>query len=175
VVLPVDVVIRGARDSKLLDAGTRERLDATIRARAIAVSVAAVSSRLIDRMNILEASRLAMRLAAEGLSVAPDVALVDGTPLPAFPCEHEAIVGGDGRELCIACASIVAKVARDRMMADYDALYPGWGFARHKGYHTPEHRLALARRGPSPIHRWSFAPVRQTHLFVSGEDGTTGR
>jgi ribonuclease HII len=166
VILPPDVRFRGVRDSKLLDAEARDELDRTIRARARAVGVAAVSSLLVDRMNILEASRLAMRLAVENLGVAPDVALIDGTPLPVFPCAHEAIVGGDARELTIACASIVAKVARDRMMSEYDAIYPGYGFGRHKGYHTPEHVEALARYGPSPIHRWSFSPVRQPSLFT---------
>lgn len=166
VVLPPGVGIPGARDSKILDAETRQRLDARIRERALAVSVAAVGHAVIDRINILEASRLAMRLAIESLPSMPDVALVDGTPLPVFVCEHEAIVGGDARELAIACASIVAKVARDHMMRSYDARHPGYGFGRHKGYTTPEHARALRALGPSPIHRWSFAPVREASVLT---------
>jgi ribonuclease HII len=166
VVLGPGVRMPGAADSKLLDREAREALHARILARADAVAWAAVSSDLIDRLNILRATHLAMRLAVERLGTLPDVALIDGNPLPEFICPCEAIVGGDARELAMACASIVAKVERDRMMELYDAVYEGYGFASHKGYATPEHLRALDALGPCPIHRLSFAPVRQPSLFA---------
>ena len=165
VVLAPGVRVPGAADSKLLDPGTRELVYERILTRADGVGWAAVGSELVDRINILRATHLAMRLAVERLGPLPDVALIDGNPLPAFICPCEAIVGGDARELTIACASIVAKVVRDRMMDLYDAIYEGYGFASHKGYATPEHLRALAVLGPCPIHRLSFAPVRQPSLF----------
>jgi ribonuclease HII len=147
-------------DSKKLDGPARERLCAAILTATPHVGWAAVGPASIDSMNILEASREAMRLALLELPTLPDVSLVDGLPVPHMPCPHEAIVGGDRIELVIAAASIVAKVTRDRMMTMYDELYPGYAFASHKGYYAPAHIAALAELGPCPIHRYSFAPVR---------------
>jgi len=140
----------------------RERLFPRILSRADDVAWCAIGPALIDRINILRASHLAMRIAVERLRRPPDMVLIDGNPLPAFVTPHEAIVAGDARELSIACASVVAKVIRDRMMGIYDAMYEGYGFAEHKGYATPFHLDALRSLGPSPIHRYSFAPVGQT-------------
>jgi ribonuclease HII len=163
VVIGPGVRVHRVDDSKLLSPERREVLFERICARA-ATAAAAVGPRLIDRMNILRASHLAMRLALERLPASPDVALVDGLPVPDLPCPHEAIVDGDALEFAIACASVVAKVTRDRMMALYDAIYPRYGFAQHKGYATPEHLAALERWGPSPIHRISFSPLKQIRL-----------
>jgi ribonuclease HII len=143
VILPKGCRVRGARDSKQLDSRTRERLFGTIHERASAVGWAAVGPRVVDQLNILRASELAMRLAAERLPTPPDIALIDGNPVADFPHVQEAIVRGDSRELVISCASIVAKVMRDRIMALYDSVYPDYGFARHKGYPTPEHMVAI--------------------------------
>ncbi len=164
VVLPKGVRVPGARDSKQLAVSERERLYALIRARASGIGWAAVGPRLVDRLNILRATELAMRHAVERLPFVPDHALVDGNPVDGLPCSHEAIARGDASELVIACASIVAKVLRDRFMALYDGLYPDYGFARHKGYPTAAHVAAIARHGPCPLHRLSFAPLRQVML-----------
>lgn len=163
VIVGPGVRVPGVDDSKLLVPERREVLFERISARAT-TAAAAVGPRLIDRMNILRASHLAMRLALERLPATPDVALVDGLPVPDLPCAHEAIIDGDALEFAIACASVVAKVTRDRMMALYDAIYPRYGFAQHKGYATPEHLAALERWGPSPIHRISFSPLKQIRL-----------
>lgn len=153
-------------DSKVLSPDAREALFDRIRA-AGDVAWAAVGPPLLDRINILQATFLAMELAVERLREPPDFALIDGNRLPRFVCEHEAIPGGDASEVAIACASVVAKVVRDRMMAIYDAVYEGYGFARHKGYATRDHVAAILRLGPCPIHRLSFEPVRQLPLFPS--------
>ncbi|MBR6022108.1 MAG: ribonuclease HII, partial [Kiritimatiellae bacterium] len=118
----------------------------------------------IDRLNILRATHLAMARALSQLSPLPDLALVDGLPVRGLPCPHRAIVSGDASSLLVAAASVLAKVTRDRLMVEADALYPGYGFAAHKGYGTRAHLDALARLGPSPIHRRSFAPVSQLRL-----------
>jgi ribonuclease HII len=115
----------------------------------------------IDEINILQASLLAMQRAVEALSVAPDKALIDGNRCPALACEAEAIVGGDARVAVISAASIIAKVARDREMCGLDAVYPGYGFARHKGYPSKLHIDALQTLGVTPVHRRSYAPVRR--------------
>lgn len=157
--------IVGLDDSKRLTPAWRERLNDEIRSRALAVAVGLASVEEIARLNIRGAARLAMRRAVESLAPSPDFALVDGRDRLPLAVEHAAIVRGDGACACIAAASIVAKVARDRLMRDLDAAYPGYGFARHKGYGTAEHLAALFRLGPCPEHRSAFLPAAQTALF----------
>ena len=151
---------KGLDDSKVLSAARREELAAAIYASAVAVSLAFASVEEIDRFNIRGATLLAMARAVAALSVKPDYALIDGrdTP-PGLLCPAHAIIGGDGLSLSIAAASIVAKVARDALMARLDAVHPGYGFARHAGYPTREHAAALTRLGPCPLHRRSFKPI----------------
>lgn len=157
--------IRGLDDSKVLSAERRETLDARIRERAIAYSVIEISIGEIETYNIFHATMLGMSRAVAALATAPLLALIDGNHLPKnLCCAGEAIVDGDALEPAISAASILAKVARDRIMTEFDALHPGYGFARHKGYATPEHLAALDRLGPCPLHRPSFAPVRQLRL-----------
>jgi ribonuclease HII len=153
-------VFAGVRDSKQLSAAQRERLYAVILERAVGVGVGVVSVEWIDRYNILRATRLAMQQALAGLPVRPTYLLLDALKLPAVRLPQLALIKGDARCLSIAAASVVAKVARDRLMLALDEQYPGYGFARHKGYGTLEHQRALARLGPSPAHRRTFAPVR---------------
>lgn len=152
--------VKGLADSKTLDARQRERLAGAIRAAASAWAVAWASAAEIDMMNIREASRLAMKRAVEALDPPPDYLLVDaltvGLPLP-----QQALIKGDARVEAIAAASILAKTARDARLRELDAEYPGYGLARHKGYGTAEHLRALDRLGPTPLHRRSFAPVRE--------------
>jgi ribonuclease HII len=164
VVLPPRVSLPGLDDSKQLTREDRERLDVEIRAQALAVSVAEASIEEIDRLNILRASLLAMLRAVRGLGVAPDHVLVDARTIPDLAVPQTAVVDGDARDGSIAAASIVAKVHRDALMRRLDAALPGYGFAQHKGYATREHLAALARLGPSPQHRRSFAPVSQLAL-----------
>lgn len=152
--------IAGLADSKRLSERRREQLALQIRERALAWALGRAEVEEIDRVNILQASLLAMRRAIEALPVAPRHALVDGNRLPRLPCTAEAIVGGDGSVAVIGAASIIAKVARDREMVELDRLYPGYGLAGHKGYPTRGHIEALDRLGVSPIHRRSFGPVR---------------
>lgn len=154
--------IKGLRDSKLLTPLARERLASKIRSRAIAWSVAAADVDEIDRLNILRASLLAMRRAVEGLGIAPQMALVDGNQYPSLACAMQAIVGGDRTVKVISAASILAKTVRDAVLVDLDGVYPGYGFAQHKGYSTPEHLEALGRLGPCAAHRKSFMPVVQS-------------
>lgn len=150
---------RGLKDSKLLDAYERAALyDVIIDTATVGVAVADV--RRIDRDNILQATLWAMREAVSKLSLSPRLALIDGNKLPVLPCEARAIVKGDAKCLSIAAASIVAKVTRDRMMAALAREYPGYGFERHKGYGTPEHKAALERLGVTDHHRRSFKPVQ---------------
>lgn len=150
---------RGLTDSKALTAAERERLDEKIRARALAFAIAQASPEEIDRFNILQASLLAMQRAVAALRPIPAAAWVDGNQAPPLARPLRTIVGGDGRVPAISAASIIAKVERDRQMLDFDALYPGYGFARHKGYATAAHRAAITALGVTPIHRRSFAPV----------------
>jgi ribonuclease HII len=160
VILSPDCPVRGLDDSKKIEPERRVVLSARIRERAVAWSVAAVDAQTIDRINIYHASLLAMKLAVEQLRPAADFLLVDAFPLdlrlPQCP-----IVQGDERCHAIAAASIVAKVYRDETMREWDRVYPQYGLARHKGYQTPEHVRALDRHGPSPLHRVSFAAVRE--------------
>ncbi|HEY0269780.1 MAG TPA: ribonuclease HII [Sphingomonas sp.] len=151
-------VPRGIDDSKKLGAGAREALHARLVERCVyGVGIADVEE--VDRLNIYHATMLAMRRAVDALGVAPGMVLVDGNALPKWPYPATAIVSGDALCRSIAAASIIAKVTRDRMMADYDDLHPGYGWRRNKGYGTAAHREALERLGPSPLHRRSFAPV----------------
>jgi len=148
------------RDSKLLLAPKREELAEKIRAKALAVGVGAVPPERIDALGIAPAGRLAMAEALAALTLVPEYALIDAFALPEVDIPHHGITDGDALSLSIAAASIVAKVHRDHIMTMYDALYPEYGFAHHKGYSTAEHLEALARHGPCLIHRRSFAPVR---------------
>lgn len=164
-ILPLDFFCPELDDSKKLTARRREMLyERLVGDERIQWSVAEASSEEIDHLNILRATHLAMRRAAEGLCQQPDVCLIDGLPVRDFPLPHEAIVKGDGRSLSIAAASILAKVSRDRIMARIDEECPGYGFARHQGYGTKEHLEALRTLGPCQHHRRSFQPVAQLSL-----------
>lgn len=163
-------LLAGLTDSKKLSAGRREHFFGILTSHAaITVAVASADVAEIDSLNILRATHAAMARALRGLFPAADAALVDGLPVPGLPCPAEAIVGGDGLSLSIAAASVVAKVTRDRLMEALDGQYPGYGFARHKGYGTKEHLDALARLGPCPCHRRSFRPVAQPELDLGPE------
>lgn len=156
--------IAGLDDSKRLSERRRDALEPEIKARALAWAVAWASAAEIDALNILKASLLAMSRAVAALDPPPGRVLVDGNRLPVLACPAEAIVGGDGLIAAIGAASILAKVARDRLMCRLDAEYPGYGFAVHKGYPTRAHRDALVRLGPCSEHRRSFGPVRALGL-----------
>lgn len=152
--------IVGLADSKALSAARREALAAEIRERALAWAVGRCEPAEIDRLNILQATLLAMQRAVAGLAIAPEHALFDGNRCPVLACSAEAIVKGDAKVPAIGAASILAKVTRDAELVSLDARYPGYGLAGHKGYPTAEHLEALRRLGPSPCHRLSFGPVR---------------
>ncbi|MDP3000486.1 MAG: ribonuclease HII [Bryobacterales bacterium] len=159
VVLAPERPIRGLDDSKLLEPSRRQALSLEIRERAAAWAVAAADAFEIDRWNILEASRLALLRAVAALNPPCDYLLVDAVRL-AWPGPQQAIVHGDARSRSIAAASILAKVARDQCMAQWDAVFPEYGLSRNKGYPTADHSAALARIGPTFLHRFSYAPVR---------------
>ena len=151
---------RGLNDSKQLSRAERERLAGEIRTRAIACAVTRIEHDEIDRVNILQASLRAMAEAVKALQPSPDYVLIDGRQLlPSVACPQKAIIKGDGKSVSIAAASIIAKVARDSVMAELDSLYPGYGFASHFGYNTREHQEAIARLGASAIHRLTFRGV----------------
>lgn len=152
--------IAGLADSKTLSAARRERLAVEIEARALAFALGRAEVGEIDRLNILQASLLAMQRAVAALDPGPARAWIDGNHCPRLACPAVAVIKGDQRIASIAAASILAKVARDGEMRGLDAEYPGYGFARHKGYPTRDHVAALDRLGVSPVHRRSFAPVR---------------
>lgn len=160
VILDASRPIAGLRDSKQLTAKARGRLDGQIRERALAWAIGAASVAEIDRLNILQASLLAMQRAVEALRPAAEFALVDGDRLPRLRIEAQAVIGGDAREPAISAASILAKVHRDGLMAELERAYPGYGFAEHAGYPTPAHLERLRLLGPCAAHRRSFAPVR---------------
>jgi ribonuclease HII len=160
VVLPIGARLPGLNDSKALTALDRERLDRQIRRRAVAVSLGEVSAAKLDSVGLTRARQLAMAAAIEGIALDVEYLLVDAYDIPDLPLPQLAVYKGDAMCASIMAASIVAKVYRDRMMVGYDQLYPGYGFAVHKGYATAAHRRALGRLGPSPIHRMSWAPLR---------------
>jgi ribonuclease HII len=173
VILPLDLELEGLRDSKCLAERERERLFEQIVADAQAWGIGMAAAEEIDRINILRATHLAMARALSQLSPGADGALVDGLPVQGLPCPHQALVQGDARCVSIAAASVLAKVTRDRLMVRFEEAHPGYGFARHKGYGTRDHLLALRDLGPSPIHRRSFRPVAellpQAGSLFSGE------
>ena len=153
--------IRGLNDSKLLTALARERLNVQIHAKALCFCIALASVEEIDRLNILQATLLAMRRAVEGLRLRPNKVLVDGNQLPRLKISAEAVIGGDAKVKAISAASILAKVYRDRLCQELHLQHPQYGFDGHKGYATPEHLAALKEHGVCPHHRRSFAPVRE--------------
>ena len=156
VILPKHLEIEGLNDSKKLSDKRRRALYDIITDQAVCWSVAFADEKEIDEINILQATLLAMRRAFDGLSVRPDIALVDGNRDPNLGIETETIVGGDGKSASIAAASILAKVTRDRLMEQYAEEYPAYGFEIHKGYGTKRHYAAIAEFGPCPIHRMTF-------------------
>lgn len=156
VILPINCGIKGLRDSKQLSPKQRAYLFDEIHDVAVSVGIGAADHRVIDHLNILQATLLAMREAVEKLTPAPDYVLVDGSDLPEVGIVGEAIPKGDNKSYSIAAASIIAKVTRDRLMAELDPIYPNYGFSRHKGYPTSQHRQAIAQFGTSEIHRRTF-------------------
>jgi ribonuclease HII len=161
VILDPDNIPEGLNDSKQLSAAKRDRLFDAIMATAH-VSIASSGPRLIDQRNILRASLDAMRRAILGLAVAPQMVLADGRDVPpGIPCAGRAVIQGDSRSVSIAAASIIAKVARDRMMERAGLVYPAYGFGKHAGYGTKQHRDAITAQGPCPLHRMSFRPLKQ--------------
>jgi len=164
VILPFNCRLTGLTDSKQLTEKQRGEFEALIQAKALAWAVAAVDVETIDRINIRRASLLAMRLAVEQLTLQPDYLLIDGIDTIDWPCPQQPVVQGDSTSLSIAAASVLAKVYRDRLLVELDAVYPGYGLASHKGYCSKEHMAALARLGPTPLHRKSYSPVAQAVL-----------
>ncbi len=183
VILPRNYKLRGLNDSKkIIDEARREEMAAQIKMDALCWAVGRAEVEEIDSLNIYHAGLLAMRRAVEGLEIRPDFVLVDARKIPACPCPQRGIIRGDTLSASIAAASIIAKTTRDAYMIELDHQYPGYGFASHKGYPTPEHRRALERLGALPIHRRSFSRVRevlgldpiQTELFNDGEEAGAG-
>jgi ribonuclease HII len=164
VVLPEDVRLRGVDDSKKLSAALREELAEKIHAAALGVGIGIVEPEDIDRLNIYRAALEAMRRAVVALPVIPEHVVVDARHIPQLTVPQTALIDGDARSYSVAAASIVAKVARDRIMCELDRLYPQYGFRHHMGYATAQHLAAIDRYGPSPVHRLSFAPVRDLRL-----------
>ncbi len=156
VILPTHCSIKGLRDSKQLSPKQRAHLFDEIHNIAVSIGVGSADHRVIDRLNVLEATLLAMQEAVEKLTVPPDYLLVDGLDLPEVDIVGQAIPKGDSQSYSIAAASIIAKVTRDRLMAELDPIYPNYGFSRHKGYPTSQHRQAIAQFGASDIHRRTF-------------------
>jgi len=172
VVLPADSEIPDVRDSKDVPPELRRRLYRTIRVLALAVGIGIADPAVVDRINVRQATHQAMATALSRLSPTPDFALIDGLPVEGLALPHRCLVKGDQRSYLIAAASIVAKVTRDLLMVDLDALYPGYGFAEHKGYGTALHREAIRRLGPCPIHRRSYEPVAEAlRLTLPGLTG----
>ncbi len=162
VALPKTFYLPGLNDSKKVAPAMREAFYDVILRDALATGIGIVSAERIDEINILEATREAMTIAVENLGITPDVCLIDAVHVPKLSCEQLPIIGGDAKSVSIAAASIVAKVTRDRLMAEYATRYPQYGFDKNAGYGTAEHLEALRRHGPSPIHRLSFAGVTDT-------------
>ena len=156
VILPEGIIIDGVNDSKKLSEKKREALFDVIREQSLAYSIAYATVAEIEEINILNAAMLAMKRAVEGISVKADYAMIDGNRLPEIDIDRECIVKGDAKSMSIACASILAKVSRDRLLYKYAEEYPMYGFDKHKGYGTSAHREALLKYGPCPYHRKSF-------------------
>lgn len=172
VIFPPETEIAGINDSKQLEPEQRSKLAATIRASASAIGVGSAEVGDIDRLNIYHAALLAMRRAIEALTLTPEHVLVDARVIPGVSIPQNCFNKGDGLNFSIAAASIIAKTHRDRLMEDLEKEYPGYGFAQHKGYGTPEHQQAIRELGPSPIHRLSFQFIRElcgefSELFYS--------
>ncbi|MGQ9730538.1 MAG: ribonuclease HII [Candidatus Zipacnadales bacterium] len=163
VVMPPGEDLAGIGDSKTIDAVQRKMLYRRIRASAVGVGIGIVDERGVDEMNVLRATYRAMATALARCRPEPDLALIDGPTVRGITIPYKCLVGGDRRTYVIAAASIVAKVTRDALMEDLDALYPGYGFAEHKGYGTAAHRAAILARGPCFLHRRSFGPLAQFH------------
>jgi ribonuclease HII len=164
VVLASGFPFDGLTDSKRLSEKKRNKLNLEIRANAIAFAIAEVDAETIDRINIRQASLLAMRRAVERLALSPDFLLIDGRDTIDWECPQRAVIQGDSISFSIAAASVLAKVHRDRLLVELDGEYPGYGLAQHKGYGCPAHLAALARLGPTPLHRSSYHPVAQAVL-----------
>ena len=161
VIFPQGVVIDGINDSKKLSEKKREELYDIIIDRAIAYSIVSIDEKEIDKINILNAAMKAFKTSLDTLSQKPDYALLDGNRAPEMDVPYEAVVKGDAKVQAIAAASILAKVARDRYITEMDKVYPQYGFAKHKGYPTKDHKEAVAKFGPSPIHRLTFKGVSE--------------
>ena len=160
VILPKDIFIDGVNDSKKLTPKKRNLLFEKIKQSAVSYAIGIVDSKTIDEINILQATFLAMKKALEQLSVTPDLLLIDGNHIiPNLKYNQQAIISGDAKSACIACASILAKVTRDNMMLEYAKKYPQYNFEKHKGYGTKAHIEAIEKFGPCPIHRMTFAPL----------------
>ena len=172
VILPREFFLEGVNDSKLLSDKKRRELAAHIKREAVSWATAWLSPQYIDRENILQASREAMRLAVQALRPAPDFLLVDAIKIPDLTVQQLPIIKGDSLSVSIACASIIAKVERDEAMLAFDRLYPQYGLGKHKGYATREHLLALQEFGPCPLHRRSFEPIKSMLKGASGEQIT---
>ena len=164
VILAPKCRIEGLNDSKKLSERKRVELDVQIRENAVAWAIAAIDVETIDRINIRKASLLAMRTAVSQLALTPDYLLIDGVDTIDWPCPQQAVIQGDGTSFSIAAASMLAKVFRDNLLVELDAQYPGYGLASHKGYCSAEHREALTRLGPTPLHRKNWSPVAQIML-----------
>jgi ribonuclease HII len=175
VILDPRRIPKGLDDSKKLTARAREGLEIEIQGKAVAWGVGFASVAEIAELNILHATGLAMCRAIEALAVQPTHALVDGNYRFRLPCEVKTVVGGDGKSKSIAAASILAKVARDRLMLEMDGLYPGYGFASHKGYGAPVHGQALRDLGPCDIHRLGWSPVKRALMGLDPMDASAGR
>jgi ribonuclease HII len=169
VVLPVRCRLSGIDDSKQLSEGERARLYAAILEHAVGMGIGSADVDEIDRLNILEATKLAMRRAIDQLAPLPDYLLIDAVTLPGIGIPERPIIKGDSLSLSIAAASIIAKVTRDRLMAEYHDMFPEYDFLSHKGYGTREHLQRLVRHGPCPIHRRTFTPVHEAILAAKRE------
>lgn len=156
VILPPDIIIEGVNDSKKLSEKKREALFDVIKEKSVSYSIAFATVDEIEEFNILNATMLAMKRAVEGLDIRADYAMIDGNRLPDLDIPAEYIIKGDARSMSVACASILAKVSRDRLCYQYAEEYPQYGFDKHKGYGTKQHREAIIKYGPCPYHRMSF-------------------